>query len=184
MKIYLDLLPQEKKKQLKRKKIFRLILREEALYLLPILMFIVILGDIYYVLNLQRNSSVAASSLDMSQSKYQELSGYENTFAKVNVSVAALSKIQDLHLHWLNVLRQLSSAAPDGVTISDFSTKDYQVFLVGKAATRDDLLNFKSNLEGSTCFQNVNVPLSNLVVKDDVDFQMDFVITQDCLKKQ
>ena len=183
MKIYLDLLPQGKKNELKRKKIFRIILREEMLFLLPVIFFIVILLNIYYVLNLQHNSSMAVSSMNKAQDKYQELSGYEQKFAQENDSMDLLTKIQQNHIKWRNVLQELARITPSGITISDFSTKDYQVFLVGKAQTRDDLLGFKSQLESSACFQSVDVPLSDMVEKDDVDFQLDFVVTQDCLKK-
>lgn len=184
MKIYLDLLPQEKKKELKRKKIFRRILHEEIFFLMPLFVFIIILCNIYYLLNLQYGSVMTAGSLDAAQGKYQELSGYEEKFSNVNKSLDVLTKIQTSQLHWKNVLQSLSMVTPNGISINDLSTKNYQMFLVGKAKSRDDLLNFKSNLDTSDCFQSVNVPLSDLVVKNDVDFQIDFVINQDCLKKQ
>ena len=122
--------------------------------------------------------------MNKAQDKYQELSKDEVEFGKMNDTVVALSKIQDSQIHWTNVFRTLSAVQPDGITITDFSTKNYQVFLVGKAASRDDLLSFKSQLDASSCFQNVNVPLSDLVVREDVTFQMDFMINQYCLKKQ
>ncbi|KKQ46436.1 MAG: Fimbrial assembly family protein [Candidatus Moranbacteria bacterium GW2011_GWC2_37_8] len=183
MKIYLDLLPQEKKNELRRSKIFRRILHEEMLFLVPLVIFIALLLNIYYLLNFQYNSSVTLSSVNKSQDKYQELNNYEEKFKKVNASIDILSKIQSSHLHWLNVLDELGSVVPEGVYISDFSTKNYQIFLLGKARSRDNLLALKNNLDNSDCFKDVNVPLSNLVVKDNVDFQMDFVVIKDCLKK-
>ena len=182
MKIYLDLLPKPRKLELKRKKLFRRILRDEFLFLLPIILFIVILLNIYYLLSVQRDTSIAAKSLAESQDKYQELSSYEEKFKQVNADSAKLLKIQSNHLHWAGILNKLSDVLPDGISITDFSTKDYKVFLIGKAKSRDMLLNFKSSLEADECFTDVNVPLSNLVVKEDVDFQMDFSVTQDCLK--
>lgn len=183
MKIYLDLLPQEKKNELKRTKIFRRILREEMLFLVPLIIFIAILFNIYYLLNFQYNSSLTASSADKSQDKYKELSNYEEKFKKVNESVGVMSKIQKNHLRWSNVLNELGTTVPDGMYITDFSTKNYQIFLLGKARSRDDLLNFKNRIEGDSCFQDVDVPLSNLVVKENVDFQMSFSVTKDCLMK-
>lgn len=184
MKIYLDLLPQKKKQEIKRKKLFRSILSEEILFLFPVLVFIVILANIYYVLTVQRDMSIAAHSLEQSQDKYQQLSTYEEKFKKINEISQVLTKIQSGHLHWEKIFQELSNITPDGVTVSDFSTKNYKIFLLGTAKTRDELLDFKSKLESSACFKDINVPLSNLVVKDDVDFQMDFSINEDCLKKQ
>ena len=184
MKIYLDLLPEQRKKEIKRKKLFRKILKGEALFLFPFVVLIFILCSIYYVLTLQKNITVTAFSAQQSQDKYQQLGTYEEEFKQVNALAQSMTKIQSGHLHWQNFFQQLGEAVPDGVYITDLSTKNYTVFLIGKARARDDLLNFKSSLEANSCFNNVNIPLSNLVVKDDVDFQIDISINEDCLKKQ
>jgi Tfp pilus assembly protein PilN len=184
MKIYLDLLPQQRKQEIKRKKLFLKILREEALFLLPIVVFVVILLNVYYLLTVQKDNTIAIYSAQQSQNKYQQLGTYEEKFKQVNLFVQTLKKIQAGHLHWQELFQQLSDTIPGGIYISDLSTKNYNVFLVGKAQSRDDLLDLKSKLEANPCFQNVNVPLSNLVVKNDVDFQIDLSIKEDCLKKQ
>lgn len=184
MKIYLDLLPQQRKQEIKRKKLFRKILKGEAISLLPFIVLIVILLNIYYLLILQKNITVNAYSAQQSENKYQQLGIYEEKFKQVNVLIKTIGKIQAEHLHWQSFFQQLNDIMPAGIYLTDLSTKDYTVFLVGKAKTRDDLLNFKSSLEATACFKNVNIPLSNLVVKDDVDFQIDISINEDCLKKQ
>ena len=133
---------------------------------------------------LQKNSSVNENLLQQSQDKYQQLGVYQKKFKQANDLGQVLSKIQLGHIHWTNLFQKLSEATPDNVQISNLSTKNYAVFLVGKAKTRDDLINFKNKLEESTCFQNINVPLSDLVVKNNVDFQIDLTISKDCLKEQ
>jgi Tfp pilus assembly protein PilN len=183
MKIYLDLLPQEKKKELKRKKIFRRILREEILFLVPVFVLIAILVNIFYLIRLQRSIVVSAQASDKAQEKFQQLSSYEDKFSKTNEAVAALLKIQAKHLHWEKLFRELDANVPQDVTITEISSKNYQIFLTGKAKTRDNLLELKGKLDSSNCFENVNMPLSDLVTKEDVDFQMDFTITKDCLTK-
>lgn len=182
MKIYLDLLPKQKKAEIKRKKIFRVLLHQEFLFLLPIILLIIILFNIYYLVSVQHSISIAANSAIESQDKYQELSSYEEKFKQVNDASAILLKIQDKQLHWSKVLDKLSGGMPEGIVISGFSTKNYKIFLIGNAKNRDILLNFKSSLLSDECFENVNVPLSNLVVKEDVEFQVDFTIKKDCLK--
>ena len=107
---------------------------------------------------------------------------YEDQFKKTNDSVQALLKIQNGHLHWTGVFKKFSNITPSGVYLSEFSTKNYQAFISGKAQSRESLLKFKSALDESDCFSSVNMPLSNLVVKNDVDFQIDLVIKESCLK--
>lgn len=184
MKIYLDLLPKEKKTELKRKKIFRNILHEEFLFLLPVILFIIILFNVFYLLTIKHDTTIVEKSFTESQDKYQELSSYEEKFKLVNENSAKLLKIQAAHMHWTEIFNKLSDALPNEISITDFSTKDYKIFLVGKAKSRDILLNFKDRLESETCFADINVPLSNLVVREDIDFQMDLSVNNDCLKKQ
>lgn len=182
MRIYLDLLPTERKQEIKRKKLFRGILREEFLFIIPVIVFIFILLNIYYVLTLQKDSMMSVQTMSQSQEKYRQLSTYEEKFKEANFINQALIKIQSGHLYWQKLFRELSNTTPDGIYVSDLSTKDFSVFLVGKARTREDLLGFKEKLESAECFETVNVPLSNLVVKDNVDFQIDLKIKEDCLK--
>ncbi|MDD5396978.1 MAG: PilN domain-containing protein [Candidatus Moranbacteria bacterium] len=184
MKIYLDLLPKERKKEIRRKRIFRDILREEFLFLSPILVFVVILLNIYYLLSFEQKTSLAMQSSEQSQDKYQKLNAYEEKFKQVNATTTTLLKIQSGHLHWYNVFAKMEDVVPEGIDITNFSTKDYAIFLVGKAKNRDVLLGFKNKLEANGCFSNVNVPLSNLVVKEDIDFQIDFMVKDDCLRNK
>jgi Tfp pilus assembly protein PilN len=184
MRIYLDLLPPERKSEIKRAKLFRGILYEEFLFFIPILVFIFILANTYYVLSRQRDLLVNEQNSNKLQGDYQKLNEYETKFNEVNARSQTLVKIQTNHLYWQQLFIELSGLLPEEVYLTDLSTKDFAVFIVGKAKTRDDLLNFKSKLENSKCFENVNVPLSNLVVKEDVDFQIDFKIKENCLKKQ
>lgn len=184
MKIYLDLLPKKRKDELKREKLFHRILRQEYLFLFPVFLFIIILCNIFYLLSIQYSSLISSKSQEESQGQYREIGSYEDKFKQVNENTAKLLKIQASHLYWSPIFVKLSADTPDGIAITDFSTKDFNVFLVGKAKDRDMLLNFKDNLTKDTCFTAINVPLSNLVVKDDIDFQLDFKINKECLMKK
>ena len=184
MKISLDLLPQNKKDAIKRDKLFREILHKEVLFVFPILVLIVILINIFYLLKIQRDSNNTTYATQQKQTQYQELNKYDKDFKAITDASSLLIKIQNGHLHWANVLNHLGQVIPAGITVDNFTNKNYDIYLTGKAVKRDQLLEFKSNLEKDACFKNVNVPLSDLVVKENVDFQMDFVVSQDCLKVQ
>jgi Tfp pilus assembly protein PilN len=184
MKIYLDLLPKHIKAEIKRKKLFRIVLRECILFITPLIVFIIILLNIYYLILIKKDMSIEAKSLAESQDKYQELSSYEDKFKNVNDNSKKLITIQSSHLYWAPIFDKLSLITPDGIFFTSFSTKEYKIFLVGKAKSRDMLLNFKSNLESDSCLSEVNVPLSNLVVRENIDFQLDFSVNKDCLNKK
>lgn len=183
MKICLDLLPQQRKQEIKKKKLFLRILENEVLFIFPIFVLIVILISVYYILTLQRDVIYNAYSAQQSQEKYQQLEVYEKKFKQTNLLVQTINNIHSEHIYWLNFFQQLSKILPNNNYVTDLSTKDFTVFFVGKAKTRNDLLDLKNKLEAEPCFKKVNVPLSNLVVKEDIDFQIDILINEDCLKK-
>lgn len=184
MRINIDLLPKERKLELKRNKLFRKILGEELLFLFPVIVFIVILCNIYYLLYSQRNNVVQTQLSSQSQDSLKELNKYEEKFKEVNENSAMLIKIQEGHLRWSRVLEKMNLIVPEGMFFVNFSTKNYKVFILGKAKNRDTLLLFKKNIESDACFSGVTLPLSDLVVKENIEFQIEFSINQDCLKKQ
>ncbi len=184
MKISLDLLPQNKKDEIRRSKFFRELLRTEILFFFPILILIVILINVLYLLKIQQNGSIADYEFQQNQSQYQELDKYDKNFKAINEATGFLIKIQNGHLQWSTVLNHLSQVIPSGIVINNFSNKNYDIYLTGQAKTRDKLLEFKGNLEKDACFGKINVPLSDLVVKENVDFQMDFNVSQDCLRNK
>ncbi len=184
MKISLDLLPQNKKDEVRRGKLFREILHEEVLFIFPLLVLIVILISVFYLLKIQRDANNLTYETQQKQSQYQELNKYDKAFKEINAASSFLIKIEGGHLHWANILNHLSWVIPNGIIVDNFASKNYNIYLTGRAAKRDQLLELKRNLENSACFKDINVPLSDFVVKENVNFQMDFVVSQDCLLKR
>jgi hypothetical protein len=68
------------------------------------------------------------------------------------------------------------------ITLSNLSNKDFIIFMVGKANTRDALVSLKDRLEKEECFSDVKLPLSNLVSKDNLVFQIEFNVKEECVK--
>lgn len=184
MKIYLDLLPQERKDELKRKKTYSSIIRREVLFLFPVAVFIVILVNIYLILKIQENNMKTTGTGQQSQGEYKQLHLYEDAFKKTNDLAIFLSRAGNQHIYWSRLIYKMSDLAGEGIYLSEFSTKDYKVLLLGKAKSRDDLMNFKDAIANSGCAENVNLPLSNLVTPSDVDFQLDFIVKDECIKNE
>lgn len=182
MKIYLDLLPEERKKEIRRKNIFSVIVSQEIISLAPILFLVFVLISINLIIQFKIKSTEQLTAMHQTTKENQELKKYEDKFSAINSKISAVSRFQSSHFYWSNVLGRLSSLSPDGVYLTDLSTKDYTVSIAGKALVRDELLKFQDNIKNNDCFANVNTPLSNLVTRDNVAFQIDFDIKSECLK--
>jgi Tfp pilus assembly protein PilN len=184
MKISLDLLPEERKEQLKSTRLFRKVIWFEIVFLFPIFVMIVILLDSLYVLNYEKDSVAKIYARQQDQQQYQNLKDFQDSFKQANNSATTALNFQNKNLHWTNVLRELGNIFPDNVSLSEISTKDFQIIITGSAKTRQDLLNLQSQLQQSVCFQNVDVPLSDMIQKSDIEFQVDFYVKTDCLNKK
>lgn len=182
MEICINLLPEEKKNKIKRKRRMITIVKQGMLFLLVVLFLIIILFDINIILRFQLSSLEKNYSLEQSQSKYQELKKYEDMFKQINSKTVLLYNIENNHLYWSKFFYELDKVVPGGILINDISNTGYKVFLKGKSAKREDLIKLQENINASQCFSDVNVPLSNLVNKENTNFQIDFIIKEDCLK--
>lgn len=181
MKIYINLLPDSRKREIIRKKRLKNIIKQEMMFLFPVIIFILILFSINMILKIQNDSVDSIMIMANSKGKYQDLILYEDGFKNINKKVLDINKFQENHLHWFSVIKSLAEIVPSGIYLSDLSTSDYKIFLVGKAREREILIAFQDKMNGFSCFENINVPLSNLVEKSDIDFQMDFDVKKDCL---
>ena len=60
----------------------------------------------------------------------------------------------------------------------DLKRSERTLQIVGKSKTRDDLLKFKTNLETSPLIREIQFPLSNLLLKENIKFE--YVLCSDC----
>lgn len=144
-----------------------------------------ILLGVYLILDFQLKSFQSTAVLnDSAGVQEQTLNEYEQKFRDTNEAVDATGKIERFHLHFTEVFLLLGNLLPEGVRINRLNTKDFTIMLSGIATKRENLLTFEDNLKSSTCVSDVNVPISNLFSQENVDFQIDFSIDADCLRKK
>lgn len=183
MEINLNLLPQHKKDEAVRARYFRMALGREAAFSFILLTLLTFLGGIYFVLNFNYDFLSRLQTAELEKEQYKYMDKYKNEFEKINSRMALASSIKKDQLYWSELFFRLNALTGPGISLSGVANKDYAIFLVGKASDRDTLLDLKSKLEGEACFENIKLPLSDLVAKENIDFQIDLNIKSECLKK-
>jgi hypothetical protein len=181
--IKLNLIPPYRKEEIKKSCRFRVVLKWESELILVLALFVAGLVSINYILKI--NLSVSEDSLSIAMkdnSQYKIIEKYDNEVKDMNGLLASASKIQSGQLYWSKFLGKLNSKVSPGITIESMANKNYIVSLVGTADTRESLLAFKEGIEKDDCFESVDLPLSDLVSKENVAFQMDFQVKKECLK--
>ena len=184
MEIKINLIPPYRKKEIFEAKRLKTAIKLEIFSTTIILLFFAFLWSINYILKLNMDSVSANIEMDKNRSQYEKIQKLEDEFVQANAKVSEIASLKKDQMYWSNLPVKLSDNVTEGITIEEVANKDYNVFLVGKADDRDNLIKFKEKISQEQCFSDVNLPLSNLVSKNNVDFQMDFKIKEDCLKNK
>ena len=182
MEISINLIPPHKREEIFQAKRLRLVFRLQMDVILIGLIFFASLWGSRHVLNLNFDLVSSEGQQDVNQEKYRKIDEYDQEFRRINSELKAISLVKGDQLYWSKMFRVLNKDISSGISLDEVSTKNYAVFISGKAIDRDTLIIFRDKLATEECFSSVDLPLSNLVSKDNVAFQMDLAVKPECLK--
>ena len=88
--------------------------------------------------------------------------------------LTSIQKIQDDYYTYSDLMEKLTGAANNGIKFSEIriDAVGKKMSFGGTADTRDSLLTLKKNLEETETFSDVDLPLSNILQKDNVEFEI------------
>jgi len=105
---------------------------------------------------------------------FRAVSYDQNRAEALNRKTAALNKIQENFILYTDSLIDFTKIVPSGVKIEDLmmdkTNKDIKIR--GAAKSRDDLMQFKENLEESGRFLNVRLPTENMLAEGYISFEI------------
>lgn len=182
MKIFLNLLPPERKAKIVSQFYWRYFLGQWFLVFLIACMALLIMTALYFRVHLEKKQQQLAGAAKASTEHQVEYARYEEKFESTNTSVQSANNFLSLHTSFSDLLRRIEELLPPNTKIEKISTKSYQVFLTGTTDTRDTFLTLQENIKKDACFESVNTPLSNLFSETNVQFEIDFLVTAECLR--
>jgi Tfp pilus assembly protein PilN len=167
--ITLNLVPPAKKISLRNTRIYEAI--KEALTL--IFLFTSIIAIMLWVSRYYLEKEL--SDLTIQNSAY--IKSNEDANQKINAlnsQITAIYNIQNNFISNRALIEDLSLIAPGSIAYKQIKFYRMQnlVELNGTAATRNDLLEFKNNLEKSIWIKSVDLPMTALINKEQNDFMM------------
>ncbi len=100
--------------------------------------------------------------------------GANNRINTINSIITELQTIQNSYKPVNPVMNAILADIPDGIQLTNFrlDVSSQQVILVGKAETRDSLLQLESQLKQNQIVKDIEVPLSNLLQKSNINFNL------------
>lgn len=158
-------------------------LKLESNYLLmKNIIFVISLVLIIYILSLfatrfilqfylsDINKSIENEQSLAATSKRGEL---EKSIKDLNNQLNTITFIQKTYVKWSGFLIDFNKTIVSEVKIStlQLDKNNKKVNIQGQAKTRNALLDFQKNLENLKYFSKITSPISNLLIKENIDFQ-------------
>ncbi len=136
--------------------------------------FLVVLGSYVF---LSQQASTLKPQVATQLSTISKTEDAREQIKKINAVADKTIKVSAFFMSPNNIFNSIQEAKPAGITILkyDMDLDVGEVSLLGKAATRGDLIDFKQTLEKNDEFSHVVIPISSFEVESDLDFNMSFL---------
>jgi len=167
MEIHLNLLPPERKKILTHiyLVLYLRFLIEILLFYSLIVAVSLIFANQYLRANLSINQVQTAAADDVYARMNLEIK-------TVNQQLKNIDAIQSSFVAWSPLMADLLKTISPAITLSglDFNKDNNEMIIRGAAKTRDELLAFKERLTALDWIKKLEIPVSSLTTKENVNF--------------
>jgi hypothetical protein len=165
----LNLLPEEEKKSVKQRRIYLLLKKAGGLIFIVLFLYgFLVFGAEF---QLQKTINEVEEHTNQIGSNSQ---GYNNKVIEINQLLKTTDEMQKDYISWSCLIKDITLALTDGISVSSLSLSKEKssITILGHAAERDNLLQFKANLEKIPALEAINLPLQTLLVKENFDFEI------------
>jgi len=165
--ITINLLSPVQKRELKIKRVYVAIKELIILVLLFTLIIAIMLLVSKYILDnslarlIERNAYTIEGNRDV-----------VSKINAINTKITVIDKIQKDFKKWSKFFITLTDLTPNNISYDLIKIKysEASIEIRGTAKTRDDLTKLKDNLTDSQIFSDINLPLQNLLAKENNNF--------------
>ena len=203
--IKINLLSPFDKDNLRWEKINNLTIRSVVWILIAEALFAILFVFSTEYLRIEKESVEVQLENMRNATETREMERIESDFAAYKGRIESIYAIQERHRNWTPLFEELSRLVPGGVRLESVITQEgesetvsktgkksagngvepgkIKIVLTGNARTREDLLEFESNLKSSDFFSDIQCDDANYVKSIDVDFNHTFYIADGNLLK-
>lgn len=177
--IFLNLLPEEQKKEIEYEK------TNITLISAFIIVFLVLVGLISSLFLAKSTLNKNLESLNNQKESYEKLFSakdnkeIEETISSLNKLSTTVIQINNLQIHPSYLISEIARITPNKIKYTSLTIDKEKLLLglSGTAVSRDDLLNLTKSLEDSNLFSEVKAPLSNITSPENIDFTIETKIS-------
>lgn len=95
---------------------------------------------------------------------------FNKDITRFNNRLTALEEAQKKFAPHSQTLAKVFAQIPSNIVLSDISIVDNKLFIIGNAATRDNLLAFQSAIDSLEFIDELTIPLEFLLSREDINF--------------
>jgi Tfp pilus assembly protein PilN len=178
----LNLLREDFKKNLRNKRLGRLLLKTEITLLAMLLAMAAIFISAEKIIsnNVQKLSREASLQIESNRKEY------ELKTKEINGQLAAASKIQQGFISYSPILKKISALIPEDTALSylNIDLPGQKIKIRGSAASRDSLLSLEKNIQNAPFLSEAIIPLAAKLKKENIEFDLDLKINLENLRSE
>jgi Tfp pilus assembly protein PilN len=171
MRLTLNLLPPDKKRALRS----GLLMAYAQTMVLLVFITAMFISSMLVSVRLMISSDYADLQKKSASASSGETTAVTNEIRLINTYLRQLEDRQESFTAWSGVIKSLADLVPDKTTLESLTidAATDKITLSGEAETRDDALKLLDSLKNSPFLSDVSSPLSNLLQKKDVKFDLE-----------
>lgn len=165
--IILNLLPKNKKLELGLTQLYITI--KNVIILILVITILVAISLLITKAALQNHFTTVVNQSTLTT---QYATSFSQGVKSFNQKMMAVEKVQADYIAWTEFLIIFYELIPEEIAIFTLDVNSSKIHITGIAQTRENLLLLKSNFEQSTLFKSIDVPLNDLLKKENLDFNL------------
>lgn len=165
----LNLISEELKQNIKLKHIYKMLKR--AIFLLIIITIFIAIIFLVSKIILQNNFNKIVEQTTLITKNSQ---GRNTKIREINIKINYVDEIQNDYIEWSYLLEDLARNINNNIIFNliNIDGEEKKIELKGIAISRNSLLLLKDGLDDSDIFINIDFPISNILEKKDINFEI------------
>jgi Tfp pilus assembly protein PilN len=172
MDILINLLPPQRRREIKNLRLIGIVLKIGTMALFALFVLASFSYACLYFIGIEEKSLDQEIVRFKQTQSYRETQEAQDSLREYNkISRKVKNGLKKQKKYW-DIIYEINSTVPNDVVLTNFMVSEEGIVsLKGLAYTRDDFLAFKAGLEESELLTNLKSPISNLVMDKDVNFE-------------
>lgn len=176
--ITLNLISEQKKKEIKIKHLHQLLKKIDLVVIIFVCLIAIMILVAKIMLQNTFNTTISQTTLITKNTQGSTLKVRD-----INNKITSMEQVQTDFIVWTRLLDQLATSTPDGIVITSIKAgSDKNIRMTGVARTRDSLIALKNSFEKIAMFDKFDLPLSNMLQKENINFEIITKLKIDTLK--